>query len=35
MLFWTGRRGMKLINNLEERMKIYFDVDDDTEEENE
>ena len=37
MLFWSGRRGFKLIDNLEERMKIYFDVDDDNdnEEENE
>jgi hypothetical protein len=34
MLFWTGRRGYKLIDNLEERMNIYFDVDDDIEEEN-
>ena len=29
MFFWSGRRGIKLIDNLEERMKIYFDVDDD------
>ena len=35
MFFWIGRRGIKLIDNLEERTKIYFDVDDDNVEENE
>jgi hypothetical protein len=31
---WTGRRGNNLIEKFEERLTIYFKVDDSSEEEN-
>ena len=32
--YWTGRRGDNLIEKLEERLKIYLNIDDDSEDEN-